>query len=345
MPIVIRSGRDLIFFLYYRRSGGGATSTTQNLHTGLNWHTVDPADAAVTGSVLSAVTSNKGAIGAGRVNGQPGWVLASRHTHQGVNKLFTSTSRIPSAETFNLDSPVINPLAEANFVHYSETYEKWFIGGEGGFTATSTNGVDWTQTDDDFTSNNLSNFAEDPSTGTWMVTTSGDGVWRSTNGGSNWSKVLDVTGSMGHISFAGGTWIQAGGTGGAKALRRSTDGGDTWSAGATFSGNDTIGVFGDGNGTWAYTNVASQAYQISHSTDDGVTWSISAYSLGLNSANGSGGLNYFEDKWLFASKQFGVFRWDGDITVNEKTQILEADDFPSQTGTGGVLGDFGSSFR
>ena len=336
MAIIIRSGQDTIFFLYYARSSGGATSTTQNLHTGLNWHKVDAADAAVTGSMIGALTSNTGRIAHGRVNGQPGWVLAGGHTHQGVEKVFSTTSRIPSATTFNLSSPDFNPSTVTRFIHYSETYNKWFAGGNGGMTLTSTNGVNWTETKPDFTNQSLVDFASDGN-GTWMVTAT-NGIWRSTNGGSSWSQVLVTTSSAGYINHAGNTWLQAGdGT-----LRVSTNAGNTWSAGATWAGSKLAPV-GDGNGNWAYSNVASQTYRISYSTDNGATWSLSDYSLGLNSANGEGALGYFEDKWLFASKQFGVYRWDGSITVDAKTQILEGSDFMSHPNTGGKIQAFGGS--
>ena len=351
MPIVIRSGRDLIFFLLNCRGAGGATSTTYNLHTGLNWHTVDAADAAVTGSILSGLTSTVGRIAHGRVNGEQGWVLAGGNFSQDVEKVFSTTSRIPSATTFNLSSPDINPSGVVRFVHYSETYNKWFAGGDGGMTLTSTDGVNWTETKPDFTNQRLVNFASDGN-GTWMVATmdqlgqpgTNNGVWRSTNGGSSWTQVLVTTSSAKHISHAGGTWVQAGdGT-----LRVSTNAGDTWSAGATFAGSRLPPV-GDGNGNWAYSNVASQRYRISHSTDNGATWSISAYNLGLDSADGEGALGYFEDKWLFVSKQFGVYRWDGAITADVKTQLLEGSDTPgspfiSNPNTGGKINALGGSF-
>ena len=337
MAIVIRSGRDLIFFLYYARGSGGATSTTQNLHTGLNWHQVDAADADVTGSMIGALTNTVGGIAHGRVNGHPGWVLFGGNTHQEVQKLFSTTSRIPSATTFNLGSPDFNPSTATRFVHYSETYSKWFAGGNGGATLTSTNGVNWTETTADFTNQTLISFASNGS-GTWMVSAT-DGIWRSTNGGSSWSQVLATTSSAGTISHAGGTWLQAGmGT-----IRVSTNAGNTWSAGAAYQGSH-LPPAGDGNGTWAYSNVASQRYRISYSTDNGATWSISAYNLELNSANGEGAVGYFENKWFFASKQFGVYRWDGSITVNTKTQILEGSDFMSHPSTGGEIEAFGSSF-
>jgi len=125
---------------------------------------------------------------------------------------------------------------------------------------------------------------------TWLLATQGDGFWRTTDGGANWTQV-----SKTNITHGGGT-IYYTATGvlyasGSDSTMRSTDNGVTWtSVGPT----GTWCVYGDG--TTLYTGKsfgANQPYSISPEKD-GATWAAfntqkfpdGPYEMAYDSVNG-----------------------------------------------------------
>jgi MYXO-CTERM domain-containing protein len=103
---------------------------------------------------------------------------------------------------------------------------------------------------------------------TWLLATQGDGFWRTTDGGANWTQV-----SKTNITHGGGT-IYYTSTGvlyasGAEQSMRSMDNGVTWTS---VGPNGTWAVYGDG--TTLYTGKsfgANQPYFVSPEKD-GMTW-------------------------------------------------------------------------
>jgi hypothetical protein len=117
------------------------------------------------------------------------------------------------------------------------------------------------------------NFLYDPAKGkgnsnTWLLQTQGDGMWRTNDGGSTWSKVSDVTiqHGGGSVYYASTGVLYASGT--PKNIR-STDNGLTWSEVGPGVGFNYI--IGDGTNLYTMQCLAGGKWQTSLETD-GITW-------------------------------------------------------------------------
>jgi len=103
------------------------------------------------------------------------------------------------------------------------------------------------------------------------VTAGNAAVWKSTNGGANWTRTTLFAG-VGNACSVGihGTTAVAISTGG---IYRSTDSGGTW---AQVDGAKTCSLGADGPATWVTTNtwLLPGTGLLYRSTDDGATWSL-----------------------------------------------------------------------
>jgi photosystem II stability/assembly factor-like uncharacterized protein len=98
-------------------------------------------------------------------------------------------------------------------------------------------------------------------------------VWRTTDGGNNWSEV-QAQGAMGLyriVSPAAGVYVALQGVNGSYKIRRSTDGGLTWSTVASAAGGDALTDVAFANGTGVA--VTGQG-AVLRTTDGGATWSV-----------------------------------------------------------------------
>jgi hypothetical protein len=115
-------------------------------------------------------------------------------------------------------------------------------------------------------------FLYDPALGigdanTWLLGTQGDGFWRTTDAGDNWTKVsdVDITHGGGTIYYASSGVLYASGL----STLRSTDNGATWSNAGPGS---SWGIHGDGETLYTGGSFnANQPFKTS-AESDGLTW-------------------------------------------------------------------------
>jgi len=133
------------------------------------------------------------------------------------------------------------------------------------------------------TAQTLSYAVVDPINGVTFLMTSGGATYRSTNGCQSTSTVSPGD-TPACVGYGNGVWLVGTNAG----IRRSTDGGVTWSAnisyGTSFGPAQWLifsPSFGSGSGMWVAIGNGSNANTYSTSTDGGLTWSASATISGV----------------------------------------------------------------
>ncbi len=154
----------------------------------------------------------------------------------------------------------------------------WIAGAGGKVLRTTNKGVTWTQTTSPSSTDNYTMYAFDANTA--IVTASGTTaayVYRTTNGGNNWTTVLTQTGGFfDDVQFkdANNGILYGDPVGGRWTIFKSSNGGATWdSTGmyvATTAAGWNNGMYLSGNTVYFGTNNGKLVY----STDFGTSWTI-----------------------------------------------------------------------
>ena len=189
----------------------------------------------------------------------------------------------------------------------------WVAVGQGGYIATSPDGVKWTRRSAGIT-RDFNNVAY--SSGRFIAvckapdTGSGAKIWVSVNNGAKWSpRNSDAGGDFlsqglhGVASDGSGNLVAVGG-GWSPQITRSGDNGETWHVVTAPAGTPPLYGVGYGKGVW----IAGTSSRILRSTDNGSTWSTVSMTMGASD------VTFGNNRWLVADNSQNKFHWSADGT-------------------------------
>jgi photosystem II stability/assembly factor-like uncharacterized protein len=277
----------------FAASSGGRIIHTSN--AGATWDTIATGststitDLEFVSPSLAYAAGNPARL-AYSTNGGLAWTSVTPPTSRGIQKLKVEGSKVFLVGDFDIIYTTTNNGASWDSIRFttSSQFPSFFqyafdkvgntmvIGGALGLINNSQdNGATW-QNKNQFLSqvNGNSVFAFNGSSDVWMVGTGGD-ILYSSNGGSNWSlRTSGVTTTLYRVHFSSRTVGFIGGDGG--VLRKTTDGGLTWTAKSYPSPTHRVSGIDFVNATtgWACGGLPppTPAGSIAKTTDAGETW-------------------------------------------------------------------------
>lgn len=262
------------------------------------WKTTDR------GESWTAQTSNLSGISDIKfINSNIGWAVGSNAIGYGV---ISYTSNGGTTWTVQLSGDAGNASVPSRAIDCVNSTTCWAVGNSGGLWATTNGGTTWTQQTSGTTANMTDIKCFDANTCYAVTYGSTNNFLKTANGGATWtaSTVTNVVASYGislDCTDSSNCWVWSDAGASARVLKKTTDGGSTWSAvsyGSTLttgsSAGSTVAVATTSSIIWAI----GQESKFARSSDGGTTWA--QYDTGYTGVNGQRSSVFGDSVWVAA---------------------------------------------